>query len=131
MAVRNSHARPARTITDRVVVEDVEWIRCKLMGRIKSYVGRYTIENEDLLDIKSPWMISHAYTPLHRGFTTARAAMRFIAEGKALPYNREPLDRPCSKCRVIRFEFCKSLATMSLGDPLSPGHYHSERYHSE
>lgn len=44
-----------------------------------------------------------------------------------MSYNKEPLSRSCPKCHALPHHFCTSLATMSKGDPLSPGHYHEER----
>jgi hypothetical protein len=44
-------------------------------------------------------------------------------------WNHEPLERHCPHegCGAVRFEFCKSTATVSKGDYFSPGRYHLER----
>lgn len=46
---------------------------------------------------------------------------------KHASWDKEPLVRLCPKCGALPHHFCTSLATMSKGDPLSPGHYHQER----
>lgn len=50
-----------------------------------------------------------------------------IDQVKKALWDKEPLARWCPKCRSSIHEGCKSLAILSKGQYLSPGHYHAER----